>query len=94
MGMCKAPLRDTCVLRVCVCARARARARGCVHVDLFRSYDGEFVHGKKHGTGCKSHVAEGWRYEGEWCHDEMTGVGKLVCPRHGGDLRGDVYEGM
>jgi hypothetical protein len=59
-----------------------------------RSYEGEFLDGKKHGHGCKSHVAEGWKYDGEWCRDEMTGAGKLTCPRREGDLRADVYEGI
>jgi hypothetical protein len=36
---------------------------------------------------------QGWKYEGEWFEDEITGQGKLTCPRQEGALRGDVYEG-
>ena len=57
------------------------------------SYDGEFAEGKKHGVGTKTHWVEGWKYEGQWRQDEITGHGTLTCPRLEGALRADVYEG-
>ena len=38
-------------------------------------------------------LMQGWKYEGVWQNDEMTGEGRLTCPRHEGALRADVYEG-
>jgi hypothetical protein len=60
---------------------------------LLWSFDGEFAEGKKHGVGTKTHWVEGWKYEGQWHRDAMTGCGTLTCPRLEGALRADVYQG-
>ncbi len=42
-------------------------------------YSGDFVDGKRHGTGANT-FPNGVRYEGQWVNDEPHGMGVMILP--------------
>ena len=57
-------------------------------------YQGDWINGKAHGSGCFAQVHAGSIYDGDWNMDVMDGKGKLIWDFGACNYEGDFLNGQ